>query len=82
MRFEIEISEEAKRQLQHLPDALRRNIGRRHEQLRDGLRGDGKKLAGRESGYRLRVGAHRVLFTLQGNLIRVYAVRDRKDAYV
>ena len=45
------------------------------------LAGDVRKLSGRESMYRLRVGSYRVLFRLEGNVIAVYAVKGRKDAY-
>ena len=40
-----------------------------------------KKLAAKTHEYRLRVGNLRVLFTLEKDLISVYALRDRKKAY-
>ena len=43
--------------------------------------GDVKKLSARSHEYRLRVGSFRVLFMLEGDLIVVYAVKDRKQAY-
>jgi len=46
-----------------------------------GFDGDVKKLAARTHEYRLRVGSFRVLFMLEGDLISVYAVKDRKEAY-
>ena len=49
--------------------------------MQNDLTGDVKKLKGGENEYRLRVGSHRVLFTLEKDLIFVYAVRDRKEAY-
>lgn len=45
------------------------------------LHGDVKKLAGQAGKYRLRIGALRVLFTLEKNLISAHLVKDRKDAY-
>jgi mRNA interferase RelE/StbE len=81
MRFEIEISEEARSQLRAIPRVARQNIGRRLFQLQDNFAGDVRKLAARDSEYRLRVGSYRVLFKLRGNIIKVYSVRDRKDAY-
>jgi len=42
---------------------------------------DVKKLTARTHEYRLRVGTLRVLFTLEKDLISIYAVRDRKKAY-
>jgi len=43
--------------------------------------GDVKKLTAKTHEYRLRVGTLRVLFTLEKDLISIYAVRDRKKAY-
>lgn len=49
--------------------------------LQKGLAADVKKLTARTHEYRMRVGSFRVLFTLERDLITVYRVRDRKDAY-
>ena len=51
------------------------------ELMRDDLQGDMKKLEAKGNHYRLRIGSHRVLFTLEGDQIGVYAVKDRKQAY-
>jgi mRNA-degrading endonuclease RelE of RelBE toxin-antitoxin system len=48
---------------------VRRNIGYRLELMRDDLQGDVKKLEAKGNRYRLRVGSHRVLFTLEGDAI-------------
>ena len=42
---------------------------------------DIKKLQSPMHGYRLRVGEYRVLFSIDKVLVRVYAIRHRKDAY-
>ena len=81
MRYRLEIGNEALTQLRALPGDLCRNIGRRLDLLQDNLCGDVRKLAGQEGKYRLRIGAHRVLFTLEDGTIFVHAVKDRKDAY-
>ena len=81
MRYELFISEEARGQLRELPEDIRRNIGYRLQLLEDDLAGDVKKLEGQRSHYRLRIGAHRILFRLAGARIEVYAVKQRKDAY-
>ena len=81
MRFELFLSEEARATLRALPVEYRRNIGRRLDALQYDLAGDVKKLSGAEAKYRLRVGPFRVLFTLQNQIIFVYAVKDRKEAY-
>jgi mRNA interferase RelE/StbE len=81
VRYRLEIKEEALRQLRALPKEHRRNIGWRLDALMNDLAGDVKKLAARTHEYRLRVGTFRVLFLLEGDLISVYSVKDRKNAY-
>ena len=81
MRYQIEISEKAREQLRALPKEIRRNIGQRMEAMRDDLRGDVLKLRDKDNRYRLRIGTFRVLFVLAGDMIQVYAVKDRKQAY-
>ena len=62
-----------------MPKEHRRKMGWRLDTLQTDLGGDVKKLTGRTREYRLRVGSFRVLFLLEGDLINVYAVKDRKD---
>ncbi len=81
MRYRIEISEKAREQLRVLPKEMHRNIGQRMETMRDDLRGDVLKLRDKGNRYRLRIGTFRVLFVLAGDMIQVYAVKDRKEAY-
>ena len=81
MRYRLFISEKTRGQLRALPKEQRRNIGWRMEMMRDDLQGNVKKLESRSNRYRLRVGEFRVLFTLENDLLSVYAVKDRKDAY-
>lgn len=42
--------------------------------------GNPKRLKG-EKAFRLRIGNYRVLYTIEKNLIRIYAVGHRKDVY-
>jgi mRNA interferase RelE/StbE len=81
VRYGLEIKEEAREQLRALSKEQRRNIGRRLDALQDDLAGDVKKLTGRTDEYRLRIGNLRVLFMLEGDLISVYRVADRKGVY-
>lgn len=81
MRYRLEITEEARRQLKELTKEQRRHVGRRLDLLQDNFSGDVRKLAAKTQEYRLRVGTLRVLFTLEKDLISVYAVRQRKKAY-
>jgi len=81
MKYSLKISHSAIEQLRALPKEVRRNVGYRIEGLCEDLQGDVKKLKGQAQNYRLRVCGFRVLFTLEGNAISVYGVKDRKDAY-
>jgi mRNA interferase RelE/StbE len=81
VRYRLEIKEEARQQLRALSKEHRRNVGRRLDLLQENLAGDVKKLTGKTHEYRLRIGSFRVLFTLEGDLISVYRVSDRKEAY-
>ena len=81
MRYRLEIKEEARQQLKALRKEPRRNVGRRLDALQTNLSGDVKKLTAKTHEYRLRVGSLRVLFTLEKDLISVYAVKDRKKIY-
>jgi len=42
---------------------------------------DIKKLQKPLLGYRLRIGGYRVLYTVKKDLITIYRIRHRKDAY-
>lgn len=64
-----------------LPKEQRQNVGRRLDLLQDNLAGDVKKLTGRTHEYRLRIGSFRILIMLEADLISVYRVSDRKEAY-
>jgi len=81
MKYRLSISQASIEQLRALPKDLRRSIGFRIEGLCEDLQGDVKKLKGNPPRYRLRVGAYRVLFTLAGEGIEVYAVKHRKESY-
>ncbi len=81
MRYRLEIKEEARQQLRALPREQRRNVARRLDALQKDFSGDVKKLTAKTHEYRLRVGTLRVLFTLEKDSIRVYAVKDRKKAH-
>lgn len=81
MFYRLEIQEEALGQLRALSKEHRRSIGWRLETMQTDLVGDVKKLAARSHEYRMRAGRFRILFLLEGDLISVYAVKDRKEAY-
>jgi mRNA interferase RelE/StbE len=79
--YRLFISDEARAQIRALPEEFRRNIGHRIDLLQQEFSGDIKKLEGPRSHYRLRIGSHRVLFRMNADIIEVYAVKQRKNAY-
>ena len=81
VRYRLQITEKAREHLRVLPRDVRRAVGYRMELMCDDLRGDVTKLRDKTNRYRLRVGTFRVLFSLAGDEIQVYAVKDRKEAY-
>lgn len=81
MAYEMEIKDEALTALHALPNDIRRQIGYRLHLLQQDFSGDVKKLKGSKNEYRLRVGAYRVLFELEGKRIVVYCIGPRKDIY-
>ena len=49
--------------------------------MREGLKGDVKKLVNFQPPFRLRVGNYRILFEVVGNRIIIYRIKDRREAY-
>lgn len=81
MRYEVEIRPSALRDFARLSRDVARRIIAKLDAMRDDLRGDVKRLVGRQPAYRLRVGDYRVLFEIVGDTIVVWRVRHRSDAY-
>jgi mRNA interferase RelE/StbE len=81
MRYRLSITLAAKEKLRILPPDVRRNIGHKIFLLEENLSGDVKKLKGSKNNFRLRIGSHRVIFELEGDLITIYDVGDRKGIY-
>jgi mRNA-degrading endonuclease RelE of RelBE toxin-antitoxin system len=79
--YQLLVSAEAREQLRSLPEQLRKSIGYRIHLLQAEFAGDIKKLEGQRNRYRLRIGGHRILFRMDANVIEVYAVKQRKEAY-
>jgi mRNA interferase RelE/StbE len=81
MDYQIDFVPSALEQLRALPKDVRRLIGTKLNRAQRDLSGDIKKLKGFKNKYRLRAGNYRVLFELEGALLVVYAIGDRKDIY-
>ena len=80
-RFQIEYGASALADLVLLPARTRKQILRKIERLEGGLLGDIKRLRGNDIAYRLRAGDHRILFDVEGGVILIRRIGDRKNIY-
>jgi mRNA interferase RelE/StbE len=82
--YEIELTRRAEKEILKLDVATFEHIREAIDGLGENPRPKGvRKLRGRESEWRIRVGRFRVLYTIQDATRRVllYRVTDRKDVY-
>jgi mRNA interferase RelE/StbE len=79
--FAIEFKPRALKDLEALPQRESRQIVRRIEFLKNGLKGDVKRLTNFTPEYRLRTGNYRILFEVEAAKLIVYRILHRKDAY-
>jgi len=84
MAYTLSFTEEAKKDIRGLEHIIAKLIYKKitaYASL-DNVRSVSKKLVGYDEGdCRFRVGDYRVLYTLKGKVIEVFAVENRKDAY-
>lgn len=82
--YEVILSRRAQRELQRLPPEHLNRIARRLRELEQEPRPSGcRKLSGSTSDYRVRVGALRIVYTIDDDsrIVRVFRIRPRGDAY-
>ena len=80
-RYQIEYGTSALDDLDGLPARERAQILRKIERLKHGLHGNIKRLHEAEAAYRLRMGDYRILFDVEGNVIVIRRIGNRKDIY-
>jgi mRNA interferase RelE/StbE len=80
-RFQIEYGASALADLDGLPARERAQVLRKIERLQLGLHGGIKRLHEAEAMYRLRVGDYRILFDVEGGVIVIRRIGNRKDVY-
>jgi mRNA interferase RelE/StbE len=80
-RYRIEYGSTAQDDLGSLPGKIRRQILRKIYRLESGLHGDIKRLRRADAAYRLRMGDYRILFDVEGEVIVVRRIGDRKQIY-
>lgn len=81
MRYRIEFSPSARRDLKSLSPEVAQRIMKKIDGLHLDLAGDVKRMTRFRPAYRLRVGDYRVLFDVEGQRIIIYRVRHRREAY-
>ena len=79
--FSIEYSASALENLDDLPASIRAQILRKIERLQRGLHGDIKRLRAADCACRLRMGDYRILFDVEGDVIIIRRVGNRKNVY-
>jgi len=80
-RYQIEYGASALDDLDGLPAPARAQVLRKIERLKQGLHGNIKRLHEAEAAYRLRMGDYRILFDVEGDVIVVRRIGNRKDVY-
>jgi len=87
MACKIEFTKGAYKDFACLSDQMKRKIGRAIDGLEYALEKtphnakDVKKLKTPFPGYRIRQGDYRILFTVKNQVITIYSIKHRKDAY-
>ena len=84
MSYEVLIKPAAQRQLKKLPRTVQADLIALIEQLAQDPRPPGcKKLKGRQSQYRVRLGDYRVIYSIEEEalVVRVIKVGHRRDIY-
>jgi mRNA interferase RelE/StbE len=80
-RYRIEYGLTSQADLESLPGKIRKQILRKIDRLKSGLHGDIKRLHHAETAYRLRMGDYRILFDVEGDVIVIRRIGDRKEIY-
>lgn len=83
MRYTVEIKKSAGREMDHLPEAIHRRLSEKILALEHSPRPTGSQKLQAGEGYRIRVGAYRVLYTIndQERRVLIYSVAHRREAY-
>lgn len=83
MAFKVFVESKAAKQVEKLPEDVRKRIVEALKELEKGFsaRLDIKKLKGARNHYRIRVGDYRVLFVLNLETVYVFDISHRKNVY-
>ncbi|MEG3989255.1 type II toxin-antitoxin system RelE/ParE family toxin [Microcoleus sp. S28C3] len=81
MNYQAEFKPKAIEDLESLPAEVQSRVLTKIELMQNNLTGDVKRLTNYTPEYRLRVGDYRVLFEIEEDILVIYRVKHRKDAY-
>jgi mRNA interferase RelE/StbE len=81
MKYAIAYTKQAEAELLAFPVKIQRQIAAKIGRLQHGFTGDIKKLQATDNVYRLHSGDFRILFEIEGSMLVIRAIRDRKEAY-
>ncbi|CAN5577760.1 hypothetical protein BH20ACI4_BH20ACI4_08750 [soil metagenome] len=81
MKYKIEFKPRAAKDLRTINAIDARRILSKVRAMENDLAGDIKRLTNIEPQYRLRVGNYRVLFSIENDLITIYRIKHRREAY-
>ena len=81
MNYQAEFKPKAIKDLESLPAEVQSRVLTKIELMQNSLTGDVKCLTNYTPEYRLRLGDYRVLFEIEEDVLVIYRVKHRKDAY-
>ncbi len=81
MKYEVEFKPKAVKDLSKLSSNFQKQIIKKIELMQDNLQGDIKRLTNFTPEYRLRIGDYRVLFEIEKQIIIIYRIKHRSNAY-
>ena len=81
MQYEVQIKPQAIKDGKRIPKKELRKIFAKIDGLKDGLQGNVRRLTNFTPEYRLRVGNYRVLFEIETDVVMIYRIKHRREAY-
>jgi mRNA interferase RelE/StbE len=81
--YRLDISPAAEKQMRRLPDNIFRSVDAHIKALQDDPRPRGSRKLAHAEGWRIRVGAYRVIYEIDDNrgAVNILAVKPRQSAY-
>ncbi|QTA80207.1 Toxin-antitoxin system, toxin component, RelE/ParE-like [Desulfonema limicola] len=81
MQYTVKLKPQAIKDCKKIPKLFLKQIFEKIDAMQNDLTGNIKKLTNFTPEYRLKIGNYRVLFEIENNIIFIYRIIHRKDAY-